>query len=147
RRAISDSESDPRKSSRRSYNKALCSDVMLMPSSRARGLCCLLAHAGEFPFDVRAGDTTNLLDVRRAILRARRLAQRQHQLAAEDIGMIDELEPILARQVGEARPRVVRDVLVLVAAWREKTVQRLDHAPPDGRVIGRAEDEQAARPQ
>jgi len=78
---------------------------------------------------------------------ARRLAEGEDELAAQDVGVVDQLEPVTLGAGRQARLRVVGDVLVLVAAGSEEPVERLDHPPSDGRIVGRPEHEQAARPE
>jgi hypothetical protein len=73
--------------------------------------------------------------------------QGEDQLAPRDVRPTDQRVAVAGRDRLEARARVVRDVLVLVAAGGEEPVERLDDPPPDGGTIRGADDDEPARPQ
>src|SRR5208282_1255317 len=63
------------------------------------------------------------------------------------VGCFFDLEAVALEYLGQAFARVMRDVLVAVAAGNQESIHRLDNAPSQGRVVRRADYQRPTRPQ
>src|SRR5262249_55000120 len=93
----------------------------------------------------RFGTFSTVNSGRRAFQRLLRFAESKDQLAAQDVASRFVRKAEVLAMLAQLLARVVRDVLIRVAAGRTEAVQLFRHHPFPSCVVGRAENKPAAR--